>query len=553
MAFGIDIDFNAQVGRLSDQLDRASQDLGRFGERAEQVANGVSSSFKSMAAGLSVAAIGAYLKSGIDAADELNDVFDRTGVSVENFSNFQLAIELGDTSAESFANTLNKLSINIVKNSEGFASLGITAKDPLEAFIQLAEVFSSIEDPQTRAAFGAKALGKSYAEMAPLLLMGADGLNDLSESGKALTGITLEQAQAAGAFNDKLAEMEIASAGFRTRVALGVLEPLTEMAAAMDKNIEKHGILRGAWLGLIDTFKESVGLKIGLEGEIDVIDRKINKLRESIKDLQGGTGFGSQLIPIKEKEINDLLNQRFEIVKKISEERSKSLPSQTQQQEAPTPDAITGFISGQKPSAEGTKEQTEAERQRQEILREGLRLTEQMRTPIEKLADEQARYKSLLDSGAISLSTYTRAMQAANDATLNLVGGSEELSSAEQFRLKSEADSLKIRLEQQRLDIINKRDTPENEKPFQNLQEQAAAQQFAPGNEKPFQSLQDQAAAQPVTPVKIQTQINAEDLAKSLSDAVAFAQQQVTPITIPIVYADGEQGLDTAALAGGRR
>jgi hypothetical protein len=558
MAFGIDIDFNAQVGKLSSQVDKISQDLGRFEKKAEQVTSKINSSFQTLGAGLSVAAFTSFVKNGIDAADALNDLSDRTGVSVENLSKFKLAIELGDTTTEAFASSLNKLSINIAKNQESFAALGINAKDPLEAFIQLADVFSSIEDPQTRAAVGAKALGKAYAEVAPLLSMTGDELRELARKGEGLTGITTEQARLSGEFNDQLSVLSKTLQGLQVQFGLGIIEPLIRTSKLFSENIEKTGILRGSWLGLLDTFKESVGLKTGLEGEIDVIDRRINKTRESLKDLQGGAGFGSQILPAKEKELNDLLNQRFELVKKISEERSKSLPAQSTQQAAPTPEAITGFIGTQKPETEKTKEQTTAEKQRQEILREGLRLTEQMRTPVEKLAEEQAKYKSLLDSGAISIGTYTRAMQAANDATLNLIGANEELSSSEQFRQKSEADSIKIRLEQQRLDIINQRVTPDNEKPFQNLQPQTPQI-----DESGIKAQLEKAVNNPEQPLKMKIQIDAETLTKNLTSAVDLAQQQIQPIVIPVAYeiiddGTGQSGnvaqqLNRQALSRGRR
>ena len=154
--------------------------------------------------GLSLAGVGTFIKNGIDAADALNDMSDRTGIAIEKLAGFQLVTKLADTDMQSFASAANKLSINIGKNSEEFAKLGITAKDPADAFLQLSEVFSSIEDPQTRAAFGAAALGKSYAEMAPLLQMGSDKIRELVDQGIQQSGITKEQAAEAGKFNDQL-------------------------------------------------------------------------------------------------------------------------------------------------------------------------------------------------------------------------------------------------------------------------------------------------------------------------------------------------------------
>jgi hypothetical protein len=58
----------------------------------------------------------------------------------------------------------------------------------------------------------------------------------------------------------------------------------------------------------------------------------------------------------------------------------------------------------------------EAERARMDLLREGASLTEKMRTPSEVLADELSRLNRLLEAGAITWETYSRAVFAAQDA-----------------------------------------------------------------------------------------------------------------------------------------
>ncbi len=565
MAFGIDIDFNAQVGKLSNQIDKISNDLGKFEKKTQQVTNNINNSFKALGIGFSVAYFTSFVKNGIDAADALNDLSDRTGVSVENLSKFQLAIELGDTTTEAFAISLNKLSINIAKNQESFAALGINAKDPLEAFIQLADVFNSIEDPQKRAAFGAKALGKSYAEMAPLLRMGADELRRLGAEGEAPTGVTAEQARMAGEFNDQLSVLSKSLQGLQVQSGLGIIGPLVAIGVELDKSIKKFGVFNG----LIDAYNTGVknftfGGNIGLSDDLDKINLAIAEAKRVREDISKRQRFifkdlGAE-IDRKDTEkqnqiILDLERKRQAEIERIRSQRKEPPKDQKTEQ---TPEQIAEFLNLEKQKEEKAKQETKAEKQRQEILREGLRLTEQMRTPVERLAEEQAKYKSLLDSGAISIGTYTRAMQAANGATLNLIGANEELSSSEQFRQKSEADSLKIRLEQQRLDIINQRVTPDNEKPFQNLQPQTPQI-----DESGIKAQLEKAVNNTEQPLKMKIQIDAETLTKNLTSAVDLAQQQIQPIVIPVAYeiiddGTGQSGnvaqqLNRQALARGRR
>ncbi|MGZ5000619.1 MAG: hypothetical protein ACXV7F_09980, partial [Methylomonas sp.] len=159
MALGVTVDFNAHLGNIAGQVDKINDQLNRFQAKAETMSGKVNKAFGALGVGLSVAGVASFVKSGIDAADALNDMADRTGIAVEKLAGFQLATKLADTDMEAFSKSANKLSIYIAKNSEEMAKLGVSAKDPAEAFLQFADAFSQIEDPQRRAALGAAVLG----------------------------------------------------------------------------------------------------------------------------------------------------------------------------------------------------------------------------------------------------------------------------------------------------------------------------------------------------------------------------------------------------------
>lgn len=99
---------------------------------------------------LSAAGFGTFIKNGIDAADALSKLSARTGIAVENLASLKLAADLSDTSIENVGTAINKLGINIAKNSDSFKQLGVDAKDPLEAFLQFADVFAAMDDDQQR-------------------------------------------------------------------------------------------------------------------------------------------------------------------------------------------------------------------------------------------------------------------------------------------------------------------------------------------------------------------------------------------------------------------
>ena len=80
---------------------------------------------------------------------------------------------------------------------------------------------------------------------------------------------------------------------------------------------------------------------------------------------------------------------------------------------------VTAFLAAYRPSAattgsgSGGSGLSDAQKEENRLLAEGTRLTERLRTASERLADQKAYYKELLDAGAISQETFNRAMTAA--------------------------------------------------------------------------------------------------------------------------------------------
>jgi len=330
MAQTVTIDFNANLVKFAGQVDKATDQLNKFQAKAETIGTRVNSALSGIGVGLSLAGLGAFVKSGIDAADALNDLSDRTGIAIEKLAGLQYAVKIGDTSLEAFQSSANKLSINIAKNAETFKNLGISAKDPVEAFKQLADLFSSIQDPQTRAAVGAAAMGKAYAEMAPLLLMGSAGIQALIDKGIQLNPITAEQARRAGEFNDKLEALSAQTLGFRSHLAMYVLEPLAALAEGIDTNIQKFGILQGLFQGIAEGAENFAvgGFNRGLSKELDDINRQIALKKQQLAKAQSGEEFIGEGREVGlAREINRLLKQRETLIQNLHNQRQPAAPT----------------------------------------------------------------------------------------------------------------------------------------------------------------------------------------------------------------------------------
>lgn len=234
----IEIRLRADIARLQQDMDNARRTVGTGLDRINSAVTKTVGLLGGLAVGAGAVSFAKFIKGSIDAADALNDLSDRTGVAIEDLAGLDYAARLSGTSLEGVAGAVNKLSMNIGKDTAKFRELGVTAEEPVEALKQLADIFKTIQDPQQRAAFGAAALGKSWAEAAPLLVQGADGIDKLMNRGKQLSGVTADVARDAGLFNDKLDELGFAVQGVGIRLAADLLPLLNELTS--DLNATGH-------------------------------------------------------------------------------------------------------------------------------------------------------------------------------------------------------------------------------------------------------------------------------------------------------------------------
>lgn len=195
------------VKRNLKDIQDASRDLGgAFDSLGSRFGIGVGS-LAAATAGAGAAIVG-LAKNAIQTADGLNDLSLRTGASVEALASVKLAAEQSGTSLEAVGKGLNKLSIWMADNAEKARLLGITAKDPVQAFSQLADVLAGIESPYRRASVANDILGKSYAELLPLLLQGGQGMRDSAAASLDYARAMGELAPKADAFNDRLSVLK---------------------------------------------------------------------------------------------------------------------------------------------------------------------------------------------------------------------------------------------------------------------------------------------------------------------------------------------------------
>lgn len=324
---------------------------------------------------LSISTFAGFIKGSVDAADHLNDLSKTTRLTVEQLSGVSLAAKQSGSDLTGTASAISKLAENMGKDGDKFAKLGITAKDPIEAFKQLADVFNAIEDPQQQAAFGATALGKSWKETAPLLAEGSARIGDMIAKGTALAGPIKVAAEQADLFNDQIAEMEAQGSGLGIMLANVMLPNLTKTASAMnDLAREGHPVL-ALWRGLagmgqipLDFLIPPADLKkkLSSEGMIKDLQAEIGQLE---RNKESGNGWLMKKIFGTPEEIDQqiaMLNARIETIKLHAADVDKPAAKPAAGQPS-APKSIAAFIGDGGADEKATREQAKIDA---EIARE---------------------------------------------------------------------------------------------------------------------------------------------------------------------------------------
>lgn len=332
MAFAaLTIDLNAHLAKFETDMARAGKSLDSLNSRASAAAAGLKNAFGALGVGIGVGALAAFAKSGIDAADSLNDMSVRLGVSVKDLASFQLAADQSGTSLESVGEGVSRLSKSIGLAEAGnkqlagaLQGLGITARDPKEAFFQLADAVQRIEDPSKRAALLSQVLGKSYGELVPLLSQGSDALRQSARQSETFAEAMSRLAPNADKFNDQLAAMKINAAGLASELLVKLVPALNDVFERIDlvKNLIGAG-------GLFNTIAITAGTS-----EISTVMRRLKDDIKSTQDaIAGEKAKGKDASPFEEKLRS--LNAQLLVMKENSRNAALALGEQFKNYKVP--------------------------------------------------------------------------------------------------------------------------------------------------------------------------------------------------------------------------
>ena len=266
---------NAALGRTTTQANAATGAFGKLSGLTRSITSGLGS----LVPAATLAGLGAMAKRSIDAADNLNDLSQRTGVGVESLSKFGAAAEDSGSSVDEVAKAMGRLARGVVdpasKTNEALRSIGVSATDANgkvrsldQIMLSVSDVFAKLPDGAQKTALAIELFGKSGANLIPLLNQGSAALSEYGAT------IDTELAQAADKFNDSLNAISRSLAGpFNEAVtaALGLITPLAEGFAKLPEPLQQLIVGIGALVAALVILAPAIQAIVTVWGALSAV------------------------------------------------------------------------------------------------------------------------------------------------------------------------------------------------------------------------------------------------------------------------------------------
>ncbi|MES2218364.1 MAG: hypothetical protein V4501_08125 [Pseudomonadota bacterium] len=304
----------ANTVEFASDMGRAAHISEQAGRRINAAMDGVRGAIVGMVAGaasaLSVNMFIGMTKSAIDAADNLNDLSKKTGLTVEAIGGLGFAAGQAGGDLESIAAAAGKLNKSLAEAAAGnkeftttFATLGIQISDANgqlkkadDVMVELAEKFSGWEDGPEKAALALKVFGKSGADIIPLLDDGGEALKENIDYYKKYSGVTQDVADKADAFNDTIGKLHLQHSAFSQTLAAELLPSLQGVADLILESKENGDAFNQVAREMGEVIREIAGFAVKAAFEIKDFTNAIAGMAAMATSVSQGNFKGAGVI-----------------------------------------------------------------------------------------------------------------------------------------------------------------------------------------------------------------------------------------------------------------
>lgn len=233
----------------------------------------------------------------VKLANEMANLSDRTGMTVEHLSSMRFVLEQNNATVNDYATGMKTLSSRIYDAANGnktalasFQALGISQQflqDNINngdaVFMRLADRFSEIKEGAGKNALANDVLGRSYEALLPTLNSGSEGIRQLAEEGEKWGQISREMAEKSKQLGDNWAALKFYAQGVGVSVANYFLPALVDITREARAAANESGLLNGVITALGVTFGKVFGLK---STRLEFADEKAKELFNQVTEAQ---------------------------------------------------------------------------------------------------------------------------------------------------------------------------------------------------------------------------------------------------------------------------
>ena len=279
------------VVSLEANIAKFTSDMGKAAAIAEARARQIDKSIGLVKTGLASIGLGFTfgatfdtlknkIEGAIASAAGLQQLSERTGATVEALSGLSAIAKLSGTDTETLATGLQKLSKSMVdaqnggkKTSASFAAIGISVKDlagkgPDQVFQMVAKALANYQDGAEKVVIAQNLLGKSGANLLPVL-------KDLADAGDLQVKVTAAQAQMADEYEKNQVRLKVSTEAIFRVIGMALVPVFNAFTKALlDAQNANDGVRKGvddlAKDGSIRTWAENAARVVGVV--IDAFD-----------------------------------------------------------------------------------------------------------------------------------------------------------------------------------------------------------------------------------------------------------------------------------------
>lgn len=301
------------IDKLGDETEETAEKGKSFGEKFKTGMKVAAEAITILttAALAAATAVGKLTLDSAAWADDINTLSAKTGISTEELQKFQYASERIDVSMETLAGSMSKLTKNMASAQGGsgaaadaFESLGVSVvdaegnlRDNEDVFKDTIKALSNIDNEAERDATAMAVFGKSAQELNPLILGGADALEQLGAEAEA-AGLILgqESLDKLNGLNDAVDSLKATTEAAGHQFSVGFAGPMADAVNLVTGYMQQ---LTASFDGGFDSMGQAVGsILTDITGQITrYLPDVVNFGMEIIMSLvEGITGMLPELL-----------------------------------------------------------------------------------------------------------------------------------------------------------------------------------------------------------------------------------------------------------------